>query len=198
MPNPFSLGKIVKDESFCNRKEEIRRLTGYALSGVNTVIYSPRRYGKTTLVKKVQENIVIPSYYCDLFGVVSVKDIINRIVSSILLPMKDKQSLFRKTVDKFRFLRPSINIDPLTGSYSLSLSMQDDGNTYNNMERLMYAIKELSVQQGNMLMIFDEFQEISEIRNSSQIEGVMRSVIQETDDLAFFFIGSRMLVITLF
>ena len=52
--NPFVYGERVKGENFCNRKEEIKELVSEITSGQNIMIYSPRRYGKTSYLRYVQ------------------------------------------------------------------------------------------------------------------------------------------------
>jgi AAA+ ATPase superfamily predicted ATPase len=52
MANPFTIG-IARKDNFCNRQREIKDLINYAESGQNVVLYSPRRYGKSSLVFQV-------------------------------------------------------------------------------------------------------------------------------------------------
>ncbi|MFA5480710.1 MAG: ATP-binding protein [Candidatus Muiribacteriota bacterium] len=189
--NPFSSGKIVFDDDFCNRKEEIKTLSKYAVSGVNTVIYSPRRFGKTSLVKKIQKSIDIQSFYCDFFGVVSCEDIVNRIISSIINPVSNKKNSLKKILDFFKLLRPVVNYDTLNNSYSVSIDI-DKKSPLNSIEYVIKSLNEMSAKtQQNFLIIFDEFQEITEIKDYIAIEGLMRTVIQESKNISFFFVGSR-------
>jgi uncharacterized protein len=55
--NPFILSLIPPDAPFCNRIEELEQLTSYAMDGNNVVLLSARRFGKTSLVKRVQANL---------------------------------------------------------------------------------------------------------------------------------------------
>ena len=75
MKNPFIFGDVVKGEYFTNREDEIKELTLDLLSGQNILLFSPRRYGKTSLILKVLDNLikedVIP-VYVDLFRITSV------------------------------------------------------------------------------------------------------------------------------
>ena len=52
--SPFIFGTTVLDDAFINRKDEIRRLTNNLAGGINTTLISPRRYGKSSLVKSCQ------------------------------------------------------------------------------------------------------------------------------------------------
>ncbi|MGB9613743.1 MAG: hypothetical protein ACPL4K_06205 [Candidatus Margulisiibacteriota bacterium] len=55
MKNPFYFGKEVTGEAFTNRKSEVKELLSDIEQGLNIIIYSPRRYGKTSLIKEVLE-----------------------------------------------------------------------------------------------------------------------------------------------
>ena len=51
--NPFEFGRAVEDEYFTDRIEDTKRLEAKLTHGINTILISPRRWGKTSLVKKV-------------------------------------------------------------------------------------------------------------------------------------------------
>jgi predicted AAA+ superfamily ATPase len=55
--NPFTLKEIPDGSAFCDRKKELKDLTGFASAGENVLLYSPRRYGKTSLVGKLQGHL---------------------------------------------------------------------------------------------------------------------------------------------
>ena len=55
MKNPFVYGETVRGDNFCNRKQEINELVNYFKNGTNVIIFSPRRYGKTSLINHVLE-----------------------------------------------------------------------------------------------------------------------------------------------
>jgi hypothetical protein len=50
--NPFYYGGSIENEYFCNRVDELKNLKTDILSGLNSLIYAPRRFGKTSLVLK--------------------------------------------------------------------------------------------------------------------------------------------------
>ncbi|MEA2081432.1 MAG: hypothetical protein U9O97_01640 [Elusimicrobiota bacterium] len=51
--NPFIYGEEVKGKYFCNRKSEIKELLRDIKNSQNITIFSPRRFGKTSLIKEV-------------------------------------------------------------------------------------------------------------------------------------------------
>src|SRR5262245_62673208 len=56
--NPFRYGALALDEAFTNREDEIRELTRDILNGQDVVVLAPRRYGKTSLVWRVIQEVV--------------------------------------------------------------------------------------------------------------------------------------------
>ena len=53
MENPFYYGQEVGEEHFTDREQEIKDLLSDLKRGQNVIIFSPRRYGKTSLLKRV-------------------------------------------------------------------------------------------------------------------------------------------------
>ena len=86
MKNPFTL-KVVSDMvRFCNRTTEIDQLVRHAENEANIVLYSPRRYGKTSLVHRVQSRLAAKNFltvFIDLFGLSSVDNIADLIARGI-------------------------------------------------------------------------------------------------------------------
>ncbi len=74
MENPFVYGKIVRDKYFADRKAEIAELINDITSGQNVIVFSPRRYGKTSLILEVLDRIKVEglfNFYLDFFKVMS-------------------------------------------------------------------------------------------------------------------------------
>jgi AAA+ ATPase superfamily predicted ATPase len=70
MKKSFIYGVSVSGENFTGRVEETRRLAMDFENGVNVILISPRRMGKTSLVKKVQNQINNPKIwvvYMDIY-----------------------------------------------------------------------------------------------------------------------------------
>ncbi|HRG94269.1 MAG TPA: ATP-binding protein, partial [Chitinophagaceae bacterium] len=53
MNTPFLFGKTVSEEAFTNRKTDIKRLSNNLRNNINSILISPRRWGKSSLVRKV-------------------------------------------------------------------------------------------------------------------------------------------------
>ena len=84
--NPFTLKEIPAGSAFCDREQEQSDLISIAVARENVLLYSPRRYGKTSLIRTVQQNLESDgalTAYCDLFGISSIEEIAGRIAKSI-------------------------------------------------------------------------------------------------------------------
>ncbi|MGB9080920.1 MAG: hypothetical protein WCD00_06435, partial [Desulfuromonadaceae bacterium] len=86
MPNPFYIKQLPLDAPFCNRKKEIAELCRLAESKNDVVIHSPRRFGKTSLVRRVQKELADRgglTIYADFFGVGSIDDVAARMTEAV-------------------------------------------------------------------------------------------------------------------
>lgn len=73
MNTPFVYGRIADNENFTDRDQEVKLLIQNFNSLVNTIIISPRRWGKTSLVNKTAQILLNSSkdfYICqvDIFN----------------------------------------------------------------------------------------------------------------------------------
>ena len=86
MTNPFRYGQIATDEFFADRASETERLVAEALAGQNTVIISPRRYGKTSVAlharAQLQHRKVLVAY-ADLFRATSKQRLIDELGTAL-------------------------------------------------------------------------------------------------------------------
>ena len=66
MANKFSYGTLVQGDFFTDRKEELVQIKQYLDSENHLTIISPRRYGKSSLVKKCLDELGRPYVWLDL------------------------------------------------------------------------------------------------------------------------------------
>ena len=75
MNNPFAYSNYVTGESFCNRVKELSDLMQYIQASQNLLLYSHRRYGKSSLIKQAfkkinDEKMGVGTFYVELYGTV--------------------------------------------------------------------------------------------------------------------------------
>ncbi len=191
--NPFLLNEIPVNQSFCDREQQLSDFIAYAYSKTNAVLFSPRRFGKTSLIKRVQHQLNIEGFltsYCDLFGVTSIEEIAGRITRSIFAVTQPKESLFKKAITYIQSFKPVMGMNE-KGEISISVQAAFKKADLNTLEETMRGLCSLVKKIDQPLhIVFDEFQELNEVENSLAIEGILRSYIQQIP-CSFVFVGSR-------
>ena len=190
--------KPVLDESyldapFCDRAKELRDLVSHARNCANVVLFSPRRYGKSSLVKRVQrvgKNGIV-TIYVDLFGVGSLDDVAARLAAQVYAFFRKDKGLFNRLLTILSSWRPVLEPDPDCG-VSLTVKPVVTPRGTQLLEDTMKSLGAfIAEQQQGVHFVFDEFQEITELPESKQIQGIMRSHIQTHSRASYFFVGSR-------
>jgi len=188
----FPLG-IAEGESFLGREKEIQRLISNIHAGVHTLIISPRRYGKTSLVKHVIGLLKFSHVEIDLFIAQNEFSIeqkflkgIQGIMAQIESPEKWLQSLikfFKKSKKTW-----SVGIKGL----KLELIPENHQDVPENILEALQALEHILAEKKLRAVIFiDEFQEIANIKISRAIEGAIRHFAQSSKHVIFIFSGSR-------
>ncbi|MBW1861513.1 MAG: hypothetical protein JRJ02_03965, partial [Deltaproteobacteria bacterium] len=121
MANPFILRVIPPFFPFCNRTIELQQLCSHADNKANVVLFSPRRYGKTSLIRRLQSDLYDKGFftvYVDLFMATSENEIARRISQSIYSVLHERESLLDKGVrflKTFKTFRPVFKPSPESG-----------------------------------------------------------------------------------
>ena len=196
MTNPFTMRVIAPDSPFCDRSEELSDLGRHAVNQANVVVFSPRRYGKTSLVRRVQAEIEKKgffTFYTDLFMVTSANEVAERIAKSVYSILHKRDSLFEKGarfLKTFTAFRPVLKPSPENG---FILSVEPFSTSISGLELLDKVLEELGLfikkERSKVHFVLDEFQEITELKEPT-IEGVLRKHIQH-HQASYFFVGSR-------
>jgi uncharacterized protein len=194
MANPFYLQEVPVDAPFCNRKKELKELQTYAEAKANVVLFSPRRYGKTSLVKRIQKivsNKGAITLFADFFGVGSVDDVASRLAKAVFVITHKRDPLWKSALRAMKSFRPVLKPDPSGG---VSLSVEPSGAVKSGLEILeetMNSLREFVTTTKSLIHVaLDEFQEIVTLKEALQVEGIMRTQIQQ-QQASYFFIGSR-------
>lgn len=193
MQNPFIYGQEVCGEIFCNRKSEIKELLSDIKSGQNVIIYSPRRYGKTSLIKEVlrkakKEGIV--GIYVDLYPVVREEDFVLIYASAISKILTGPiEKTINKLKDVFKALRPKIVINS-QGETEIGVDLVKDNNVM--IEDVANAVKRYSDKYKKQIaVVFDEFQQIGAL-GIDRIEKKLRGIVQTHGrKISYIFLGSK-------
>ena len=194
--NPFNL-TLARGDLFCNRVTEIDLLNRNMLSGIHTVVYAPRRYGKSSLAHVVMDRLEdkMICIYVDLFSVTSNEDVADKLYRCIVQALGrnavDKSSVASRIASIFKNLRLSMSFDPITQSPEFSISLGDVSASI-HIETVIGALDEYCAkQQVKVCLILDEFQEICTLKDSKKIEALLRGGMQSAKNVSFMMLGSR-------
>lgn len=199
MSNPFVIKEIQPDEPFCDRTIELKELVSHGESFVNVVLYSHRRFGKTSLAKRVQnllESKGIITVYTDFFGLVTIDEVAERLIQCLYTYCYKNENLFQKTMRAIKNWRPILKPDPERGiEITVEQTTRESGLAL--LEETFKLFGDFAKEQKTGFnIVLDEFQEISNLQNAIKIEGILRSQIQSQRNVGYFFVGSqrRMLI----
>lgn len=191
---PFVFGVRVEGDTFTDRKEETNRLKMNFLYGVNTILISPRRMGKTSLVEKVcslVESDTLKIAKIDAFGCRSENDFINAFATAVVRATSSKWEEWMENAKTFlsRFIpKISIGQDPLT-DFSIALEY-NRANTVT--EDILQLPETIAKQKGIKIVIcIDEFQQIADFPDSITFQKKLRSVWQLQSSVSYCLYGSK-------
>src|SRR3954463_12511712 len=126
--NPFRFGGLALDEAFTDREDEIRELKRDAVNGQDVVIFAPRRYGKSSLVWRVAQELVAEKVLIaqvDLMTTPSKDKLAAKLAKAIHDDIASPVFRAReRALAVFGGLRitPTVTIDPDDGSVGFSFS----------------------------------------------------------------------------
>ena len=190
----FVFGVSVSDYNFIGRKEEIRRLKMNFEEGINTILISPRRWGKTSLVRKVCEVVerkkVIP-VFVDIFKCKTEYEFYNALAEAVLKQTASKAELWMDNARDFiARLSPKVSFSPEPNS-EFALSLGISPKTHVPEEILSLAEEIAQKKQKRIVVCIDEFQQIGEMADSVSIQKRLRSVWQHQRLTSYCLFGSK-------
>jgi hypothetical protein len=196
MKTPFVFGKITSDKNFTDRKKEIKRLVSNFTSSVNTVLISPRRWGKSSLVEKaaeitLKENKKLRFCFIDLNNVRTEEQFYQHLATEVLKASARKNHNVFENARKFlgRFI-PAIILSPEPGTeFKLGLDWKE-------VKKQPDDILDLAERIGaghylEFIICIDEFQNISEFKNPVEIQEKMRSHWQKHKNVTYCLYGNK-------
>ena len=195
--NPFVYQGYVSPDYFCDRIVETEELIGNLQNGRNTVLISPRRIGKTGLIKNVfhklkeieKDAICI---YVDIFSTKNQQEFVQVLGSAITQDVLSRgQRAMKNLLEFFGSWRPVFGQDPYTGPPTISISIEPSQSTVSLKSIFDY----LSLSKREVYIAIDEFQQITKYPETG-IEALLRSHIQFIPNAHFVFSGSKRRLMT--
>lgn len=194
MEKSFVYGIAVTDYNFTGRSAETRRLKANFEAGINSILISPRRWGKTSLVDHVCRQFVdndIITVRLDIFGCKTEYDFYNMLAVAVLKQTASKVQLWMDEARDFLArLTPKIGIpiDP-TSEISVSLGITPETHTPEEILNLVETIA--TRKKRHIVVCIDEFQQVGAFDNTKEVQAKLRSVWQHHHYTSYCLYGSK-------
>ena len=193
--SPFLFGSGVSKATFVNREEEIKRLSINFRSGINTIMISPRRWGKSSLVletsRRMQNEKKIRFCFIDLFSIHTEHEFYQALSREALKATSTKvedwikagREFFKGIIPRF-----SVGIDP---QHDFSVNF-DWKQAEQHRNEILQMPEEIATKRGIRLVVcLDEFQNIKYFRDSEKVEKNLRAVWQHHKNVSYCLYGSK-------
>lgn len=197
MKTPFLFGKVTDFPNFTDRVKESERLSKNLLNGVNSIIVSPRRWGKTSLVTHVLSDIVekrkdVRVCHIDVFNCRTEEQFYQIYANAILSAVETKLDKFVEAARRYLGrLVPSISLSDSAQQYELTFGVdfKDDKLSVGDILNLPQRISEdLNI---DFIVAIDEFQSIDFYDDSLAFQRKLRSYWQHHKRVTYCLYGSK-------
>ena len=193
--NPFKFGKEVSGDQFYDREDAFGKLYLKLAGGsCNVVMYAPRRYGKTSLVKKVfarLEDEGIPTVSIDLNKIANIEKFCEQYALALCRLAGKGQMIANRISTYLSHLNPTFSFGgEAILSVKLGYGMKMNETSVSSVLDLAEKIA-AEVVGGPIAVAFDEFQEIERLSPDLPLEGIFRSCIQAHQNVRYVFLGSK-------
>ncbi len=196
MQIPFNFGKVVGTTQFINREIEIDSLSLNLESHINTLLISPRRWGKSSLVAKVADRMQkkdkkIRFCFIDMFSIRDEEEFYEVFATEIIKATSNKwqewaengKNLLLKLIPRFQ-----IGIDP-TNDFKISFDWKE---LKQHSSEILDLPEKVSIEKNiHLIICIDEFQNISHFEEPLIVQKKMRSVWQKHQIATYCLYGSK-------
>lgn len=194
MGKAFVYGMSVGGDNFTDRIEETKRIKLDFENGINVILISPRRMGKTSLIKKVISEMDSPEIkvvYMDIYDCRSEYDFYNRFAETMMKSTGNQLEQVMENIKRFLVrVSPKLSFSPEPNSeFSVSLSITPKDYS---PEEILDLPERIAKEQGIRIVVcIDEFQQIGEFADSLTVQKRLRGVWQHHQHVSYCFFGSK-------
>ena len=196
MNAPFQYGTLATKENFVNRVEDRAQLKNFLSSHINVMLVSPRRWGKSSLVKVAMDELQkedkdIRVCYIDAFSIGSEAEFYRTFASQVIACTSSK--LEKRIQDAKKFLTgvvPQVVIkDDVTNFMAFDVKFVPQEQDKMDILRLPET---LAVAKNiKIIVCIDEFQQLANLPEYKNLEGKMRSAWQQQQRVSYCLYGSK-------
>lgn len=196
MESPFQFGTLATKENFIDRNEDRAMLKQLLTSHINVMLISPRRWGKSSLVKRSMEELTsekndIKVCFIDAFSISSEAEFYRTFASKVI---ECASSKFEKWAEDAKNLLngviPQLVIkDQVTDFMAFDIKFKPEEK---DKLTILQLPETLAKKKGiKIIVCIDEFQQLSNLAEYKDMEGKMRSVWQQQELTTYCLYGSK-------
>lgn len=193
---PFQFGTLATKENFIDRVEDRALLKQLLTSHINTMLISPRRWGKSSLVKMAMDELqaedeTVRVCYIDGFSIGSEDEFYRVFASQVIACTSTKMEKWISDAKKWLTgVVPQIVVnDQVTDFLAFDIRYvpkESDKNTILQLPELLGKEKGLHI-----IVCIDEFQQLANLPGYKSMEGKMRAAWQQQEHASYCFYGSK-------
>ncbi len=192
MENPFYITGIIPEPYFCDREKETLWMVRTLENKAHILLTSPRRMGKTQLIRHVFEQPSIKdncyTFYTDIYPTTSLHELVlflSKEIYSVLVP-KGK-TVLDKFLAGLHSLAGCFGYDPVSNTPTFNIKLGDIHSPELTLEEIFQYL-----EQADKPCIFaiDELQQIANYPEKN-VEALLRSYIQKMNNCLFIYAGSN-------
>ncbi len=198
MTNPFVYGEVVPASAFVDREEELARLTADLRNGQKIFLISPRRFGKSSLVRQALRSaqrggaLTVELTVSSYSSYVAFLEGYARALVGVEARLDRARSWLR---DLLSDVRPEVRLEPDAGGRSQLAVSFPSVRSDKDVSRLAQEIFALpgritESRKRRMAIALDEFQAIGSF-NGGSVEHALRAAVQHQRDVGYVFSGSE-------
>lgn len=194
--SPFQFGTLATEDNFIDRVEDRKLLKQLLSSHINVMLISPRRWGKASLVKKAMSELIVEDKnvrvcYIDAFSIGSEAEFYRTFASQVIACASSKMERWIEDAKKFLMgVVPQVVLnDKVTDFAAFDLKFvpqEKDKMTILQLPEMLAKEKGIRI-----VVCIDEFQQLANLPEYSDMEGKMRSVWQQQQLTSYCLYGSK-------
>jgi hypothetical protein len=195
---PYRFGAPVEPPWFCDREGELDLLTARMREAIHVFVLSPRRYGKTSLIRRAVDlvrndggrcayaNLLLATSEVELASL-----ILEAVARGVLGPARRARQSLETVLRQLR-VTPRVTVAP-DGSITLGLDAASVGLSWLDVVHDALAILRHAAERRPAVLVLDEFQVVAAIGRKG-VGGAFKALADEANDLSIVFSGSHLAV----
>ena len=190
--NPFVTKGYAGGQYFCDRVCETIDIVSLLVNENNLALISPRRLGKTDLIRHCFAQPEIKNHYytflIDIYATNSLRDFVNMFGKAIMEELKPRgRQAWEGFVRALKSLQTEISFD-INGSPVWGIGLGNMDNPAVTLDEIFYYLEHADKP---CIVAIDEFQQITQYTDGQSVEAALRTHVQRCEQTTFLFAGSK-------